>query len=195
MTSGGMRTVAVTSSSRGEGKTFTAANLSIARASHGMMTLLIDADLKGRGVSKFLKVPDNRPGLTELLTKDAEINRHIQCYHIGSGSMLYVLSAGAGTTHSAELLESDRFRTLLEGLKRRFDLVVVDTPPLNVVADAAAVTSRVDGVVLVVRGGVTDRGALELTLERLKRIGAHTAGIVFNDAELPSSYRTYSHVE
>ena len=56
------------------------------------------------------------------------------------------------------------------------------------------VATGVDGVVLVVRGGMTDRAALELTLERLNRIGAHVAGIVLNDSELPSSYRTYSHV-
>ena len=58
----------------------------------------------------------------------------------------------------------------------RFDLVVIDTPPLNVVTDAAAVAAQVDGVVLVVRGGQTDRAALQLTLARLERAGAHTAG-------------------
>lgn len=189
-----MRIVAVTSSTRGEGKTFVATNLAIARASHGAKTLLIDADLKGRGVTRFLRVPENRPGLTELLTSGSEIGGHVQTYEMGSGSPLYVMPAGAGTSHSAELLESERFSELLENVKRQYDLVVVDTPPLNVMADAAAVTSKVDGVVVVARGGLTDRAALEFTLERLRRIGAHTAGIVLNAAELPSSYKAYSHV-
>jgi capsular exopolysaccharide synthesis family protein len=190
---GGLRSVAVTSAGRGEGKTFTACNLAIVRASHGTRALLIDADLRGRGVSRFLEIPGSAIGLTDVMDKTVDLQDAIRRVEVGAGNALYLLPAGAATTRSAELLESERFRLLLQQLRSRFDLVVIDTPPLNVVTDAATVAAQVDGVVLVVRGGRTDRAALQLTLSRLERAGAHTAGIVLNDVELPTQYRTYSH--
>jgi Mrp family chromosome partitioning ATPase len=75
--------------------------------------------------------------------------------------------------------------------EKRWDLVIVDTPPLGAVTDAAAVASLVDGVVVVVRAGVTDRSALEFTLDRLARAQAQAVGIVLNDATVPQYYRTY----
>ncbi len=188
-----VRSVAVTSAGREEGKTYTACNLAIARASHGVRTLLIDADLRARGVSRFLRIPLDVPGLTELMTSDTQVSRHVPILEVGSaGNPLCVLPAGAVTSHGAELLESDRFRTLLKKMEDRFDLVVIDTPPLNVVTDSAAIAARVQSVLLVVRAGRTDSTALEFTLERLERAGAHTVGIVLNDVNLPSSYRAYS---
>ncbi|MDP2471472.1 MAG: polysaccharide biosynthesis tyrosine autokinase [Candidatus Palauibacterales bacterium] len=193
MRNGGLRSVAITSPAQGEGKTFTACNLAIVRASHGTQAILIDADLRGRGVSRFLGLPSSGVGLTEVLTDEVELNDAIQRIEIGAGNTMHVLPAGSHTSRSAELLESERFRELLAELMSRFELVVVDTPPLNVVTDAAAVAAGVDGVVVVVRGGHTDRSALHVTLSRLERAGAKTAGIVLNDVELPPHYRTYSH--
>jgi capsular exopolysaccharide synthesis family protein len=195
LTVDGFRSVALTSSTRGEGKTFTACNLAIARASNGVRTLLVDADLRGKGASRFLGLPESLPGLTEIMADGAHPGQQLQKYTVGAGSTLHVLPAGAGSSRSTQLLESARLGTLLDKLGHLFDLVVVDTPPLNVVADAAPIISNVDGVVLVVREGLTDQQALELTLDRLARIGKPIAGIVLNDTELPSSYRTYSHAD
>ncbi len=192
---GGFRSVAVTSSTRGEGKTFTACNLAIARASHGIRTLLVDADLRGRGLSRFLDLPRDLRGLTEMLESDDYREEPIHTFEVGGGKALSVVPAGAGTPRGAELLEGDRFRNFLRQMEEHFDLVVCDTPPLNVVTDAAAVSAQVDGVVVVVRRGVTEREALELTLTRLDRAGGRVAGIVFNDALMPPSYTTYSHAE
>jgi Mrp family chromosome partitioning ATPase len=86
-----------------------------------------------------------------------------------------------------------RVGSLLDYGEEHFDLVVVDTPPLNVLTDAATIASRVDAVVVVVRGGVTDRSALDLTLKRLTRANARVVGLVLNDVDLPEYYTTYSH--
>lgn len=190
---GGLRSVAVTSPGQGEGKTYTACNLAIVRASHDARTLLIDADIRARGVSRFLGLPATDAGLTEVLRGEAEPGDVTRRVLVGSSNTLWVLPAGAGTPESANLLERVAFRDLLERLVVDFDLVVVDTPPLNVVTDAAAVSALVDGVVLVVRGGRTDQAALQLTLSRLDRAGARTAGIVLNDVDLPPHYRSYSY--
>lgn len=192
---GGVHVLAVTSSTRGEGKTFTACNLAITRASHGMRTLLVDADLRAKGLSRFLKLPTQLPGLTEILESGADALGHIRTLEVGVRSTLSVIPAGAGTSNSAALLESDRFSRFIEAMKSLFDFVVVDTPPLNLVTDAAVVSTLVDGVVVVVRNGVTDRVSLELTLERLRRARGNTLGIVFNDALLPQGYTRYSHVD
>jgi len=94
---------------------------------------------------------------------------------------------------SAELLEHRSFGHALASLRKEYEFIVVDTPPLNVLPDAASVVAIVDAVVVVVRSGVTDRTALELTLERLNRAGATIAGVVLNDAALPRSYSSYTY--
>ena len=190
---GGIRSVAVTSSGCAEGKTFTSCNLAIARASHGTRTLLVDGDLRGRGVSGFLRLPLDIPGLSDVMTDGAAFSDVVRTLEIGAGKTLYVLPAGSRTSQAAALLESEAFSKLIGTAASNFDFVVVDTPPLNVVADAMAVAACVDSMVVVVRGGVTDRAALELTLQRLGRTGANWAGIVLNDVALPAYYRTYSH--
>jgi capsular exopolysaccharide synthesis family protein len=192
---GGIQVVAVTSSTRGEGKTFTSCNLAITRASHGARTLLVDADLRGKGLSRFLKMPTQLPGLTEILESATDPLELVRTVEVGEGSSLSVIPAGAGTSHSAALLEGERFQSFIETMKSRFEFVVIDTPPLNLVTDASAVSMVVDGVVVVVRSGLTDRTGLALTLERLGRVNNNTVGIVFNVALLPTSYTRYSHVD
>jgi Mrp family chromosome partitioning ATPase len=127
------------------------------------------------------------------MTDGAALSDVVRTLEIGAGKTLYLLPAGSRTTQAAALLESEAFSKLIGTAASNFDFVVVDTPPLSVVADAMAVAACVDSVVVVVRGGVTDRTALELTLQRLGRTGANLAGIVLNDVGLPAYYRTYSH--
>jgi Mrp family chromosome partitioning ATPase len=79
-------------------------------------------------------------------------------------------------------------RQLLEEAKTQYELIVIDTPPLNAITDAATIAPIVDGVILVVRGGVTDRAGLEMTLERLARGNGRVVGVVLNDARLPEGY-------
>jgi capsular exopolysaccharide synthesis family protein len=189
---GRFRTVAVTSASSGEGKTFTAANLAIVRASHGTRTCLVDADLRAGGVQRFFGWPPML-GLSEVLTCEADLRFVTRSAKIAGRNSLSVVPAGAVSSRSAELLEHRSFERAISSLRDEHEFIVVDTPPLNVLPDAASVVSVVDAVVVVVRSGVTERTALELTLERLQRAGATIAGVVLNDAALPGPYSSYTY--
>lgn len=193
-----MRSVAVTSAGAGEGKTFTACNLALAQAALGSRVLLIDADLRARGTSRFFGVPTLR-GLNELLTGELSATEVIRPLGIddprmGRGGSVSLLQAGKPTPRSVGLLQDDQFTDFLAWAQKRFDLIVVDTPPLNVLSDAMAVAVSVDEVLVVVRGGVTDRESLALTVQRLGRSGVKVAGVVLNDVPIPRDYGKYSYV-
>ncbi|HUP00142.1 MAG TPA: polysaccharide biosynthesis tyrosine autokinase [Gemmatimonadota bacterium] len=191
---GHLRSVAVTSSGRGDGKTFTACNLAVARASQGAETLIIDADLRASGVARFFDLPWTASGFTDVLSGDVEAASIYKTIEIADGLPLSVLPSGNPKVRSGGMLErfSERMERMLEQAESEFDLVIVDTPPLNVLTDAATIASRVDAVIVVVRQGVTDRAALELTLERLARANSRVIGIVLNDVDLPEYYTSYS---
>jgi polysaccharide biosynthesis transport protein len=187
-------TVAVTSASRGEGKTFTACNLALARAATGARTILIDADARASGVASFFGLPPRSSGLTDLLSNhDPVWETAIHRLEIEGAAALEVLPAGSSTARSAALLEGPGMMELLARARRKADFVVVDTPPLNVLTDAAMIASRVDAVIVVVRGGITEREALQHTLRRLQHAHGKVVGIVLNDAALPTHYTSYSH--
>jgi Mrp family chromosome partitioning ATPase len=114
---------------------------------------------------------------------------------VGERHRLSILGAGSPTSRSAELIEGPRFDELLAALTARHEMVIIDTPPLNVLTDAAAIAARVDAVIVVVRGEVTERDALRHTLERLYRANGRVLGVVLNDARIPDHYRSYSHVD
>jgi capsular exopolysaccharide synthesis family protein len=184
--------VAVTSASRGEGKTLTACNLAIAWASYPARTLIIDADLRAGAVSRFFGLAGRAPGLSEVLSGAVAAEQAIRRVEPVPGVEVAVLAAGSYPERSGELFDTAALDALLRWAESQYDLVVVDTPPLNVLSDAAAIAARVDSVLVVVRGGSTDRMALDLTLRRLARAGGHVEGIVLNDVDLPDYYVRYS---
>ncbi|NNM32950.1 MAG: polysaccharide biosynthesis tyrosine autokinase [Gemmatimonadetes bacterium] len=193
---GPLRTLAVVSAGPGEGKTFTSSNIALARASVGANTLLLDADMRAGGVSEFFGIP-SLTGLTEVLTGEVAMEDVVRLMRIEkakdtSSGALAVVPAGRPTPRSAALLQGDAFRRILREAAQRYDMVVVDTPPLNVLSDAMPVAAAVDGVLLVVRGGRTERDGLEMALHRLERAGAHVVGVVLNDSETPKRYGVYN---
>ena len=193
---GRLRTLAVVSAGPGEGKTFTASNLALARAAAGAKTLLVDADLRGGGVSKHFGMP-SLAGLTEVLAGEASMDDVVQLTSIekpeeSPAGSLAVVPAGRPTPRSAALLQSEAFLRILGDAREPFDMVVVDTPPLNVHGDAMPVAAAVDGVLVVVRSGKTEREGLEMALHRLERAGAHVVGVVMNDSEALERYGVYS---
>ena len=187
---GALQSVAITSSRRGDGKTFTACNLALACAAHSSRTLLIDADMRAGDVARFFDLPSPSLGLSDVLAGDSEIEAVWTRRSVGT-SDLWVVPAGTPTPHYAGLLDSPNFERLLARVTAEFDLVILDTPPLNLVMDAATIGAAVDGTLLVVRGGVTDRAALEMTLERLGRADALVLGVVLNGARLREPYASY----
>lgn len=188
-----LRTLAITSSVRGEGKTFISSNLAMTRARLGANVLLVDADLRAAGVSSYFGIGPDEPGLRDVLVGNIDYRTVVKRGLIYDEERLSVLPAGSPTLRSAELLSSRKFDRLLARLGEDFDLVVIDTPPLNLVADAAVIGARVDGILVVVRTGVTEKEGLETMLDRLERADTGIVGIVLNDVDLPRKYRQYGY--
>ncbi len=174
-----LKTLVVTSSSPAEGKSTTAANLAAAYAQQGIQVLLVDADMRRARLHDILQVP-REPGLTNLLlghkTADETIRRT-------SVDGLSFLAAGTFPPNPSELLGGQRMREMISNLSGMFDLVLFDTPPLLAAADAAILATRVDGVVMVVRAGQTQRGAAQQALQQLATVGARVIGAVLNDPD------------
>jgi capsular exopolysaccharide synthesis family protein len=151
------RVIAVTSPSPDEGKSVTAANLALAIAQQGQDVLLIDGDLR-RPVQHKIFSTNRGPGLSDALVGLIDPLEAVQPFT--DAPNLSVLACGTEAPNPAELLGSDAFGRLLGTLAQRFDTIVVDTPPVNLVTDAAVIGSVTDGVLLVAEAGRTDRSVL-----------------------------------
>ncbi|HVL80109.1 MAG TPA: polysaccharide biosynthesis tyrosine autokinase [Actinomycetota bacterium] len=179
---GRMKVLLVTSAAKGEGKTTTAMNLARACAAAGKRTVLVGADLR-RPSGPFAR-PMSGNNLTAYLTGHTGLKGLVRRSEIAN---LYMVAPGPTPIQPAELLAGDRMRDLLASLKRKADLVVIDSPPLLAVSDSAAVASLVDGVLLVARAGKTTKDSLRETVRVLQAVGASVVGVVLNGASRSSS--------
>ncbi|MBA2563900.1 MAG: CpsD/CapB family tyrosine-protein kinase [Gemmatimonadetes bacterium] len=187
--SGEARLIVFTSPWRGEGKTFSAVNFAATRALQGIRTLLIDADLRAGSASSTLGL-GRGPGLTDVLSGQARLLDVVRMVKVGD-HRLAVAPAGALQADVGKLLLAEGLTEVLATATEHFEQVVIDTPPLNIVSDAALFAARADVVLVVVRAGHTDREALDTTLGRLARVGARTVGIVLNDVKSAATYGVY----
>lgn len=191
--SGRAKTVLVTSSLPGEGKSTSATNLAIALAQAGRTVCLIDADLRRPMVNEYLGL-DRNAGLTTALVGAADENDLLQPW--GDDNM-YVLTSGQIPPNPSELLGSDEMAQLIARLEETFDNIIVDAPPLLPVTDAAVLSQHVGGVVVVVGSHKLKQQDLEKSLNALKMVGSNLLGIVLN--RLPTkgpdayAYSYYSH--
>ncbi len=179
-----LKTLVVTSAAPGEGKTLTAANLSVTLAYDGLRVLLVDCDIRRPRVHGLFRLPRS-PGLMELLTTSRHPSGDTvappDVIRATSITGLSVLTCGALPSNAANLLSSTRMRVLLQDLQSQFDIIVLDTPPVLATADAGIVASLTDGVLLVVRAGTTDRNAAQRAYQQLANVGARVVGTVLND--------------
>jgi capsular exopolysaccharide synthesis family protein len=167
------RSIMVTSSVPGEGKTTLAVNLAIALAESGNSVALVEADLRRPKVTRYLGLVSGA-GLTSVLTGGAELDDVLQ----EAGGSLRVLPAGPIPPNPSELLSSDAMAALVERLVDKHDIVVIDAPPVLPVADASAMAGLVDGVLLCARWGVVTTAHLERAASVFERLGAHLLGLV-----------------
>ena len=168
-----VRTLLVTSSAPGEGKTVTAANLAIVFAQSGRTVILVDADLRKPGVHVIFDLPNTR-GLTDLLrhqsiSVDAVANSTEQ-------DNLRVVTTGPLPPNPAELLGSKRMRTVVQRLQEEADLVIFDSPPLLAVTDAAVLGSYLDGTLFVIDAAKGRRRLVRMGRETLARPAQHAWG-------------------
>ena len=184
--SGRAKSVAITSSLPGEGKSTTATNLAISLAESGQTVCLIDADLRRPMVGEYLGLERNA-GLTTALVGAAEVDDLLQQW--GSDD-LFVLTSGAIPPNPSELLGSRQMSDLIRRLEQTFDAVIVDAPPLLPVTDAAVLAQHVGGIVVVVRAQRLKQQDLAKSLDSLQMVGANMLGIVLNGlpAKGPDSY-------
>jgi capsular exopolysaccharide synthesis family protein len=184
--SGRVKTIVVTSSVPGEGKSTTATNLAIALAQAGQTVCLVDADLRRPMVNDYLGI-DRNVGLTTALVGSADINDLLQPW--GQDS-LYVLASGQIPPNPSELLGSEEMKGLVGRLEQAFDMVVIDAPPLLPVTDAAVLSQFVGGVVMVASAQKIRQHELEKSLHALEMVGANVLGVVLNrlPAKGPDAY-------
>ena len=173
---GHAKSILVTSSLPGEGKSTTATNLAIALAQTGQNVCLVDADLRRPMINDYLGL-DRNAGVTTALVGSANVDDLLQIW--GEDS-LYVLTSGQIPPNPSELLGSDAMKQLLGRLEQTFDAVIVDAPPLLPVTDAAVLSQHVGGVVLVVGAQKIRRQDLERSLGALSMVEADLLGVVLN---------------
>jgi len=172
-----LQAILVTSAAPGEGKTVTAANLAVIFAQAGRSVLLVDADLRKPGIERIFNLP-NTTGLTTLLRGDpVALERLIQTTEEPN---LSILTTGPLPPNPAELLASQRMRRTVDILRKKNNLVIFDSPPVDLVTDAAVLSSYVDGTLLVVDATRSRRRVVRRATEALARAGANTIGAVLN---------------
>lgn len=170
------KSVAVTSSMPGEGKSTTATNLAISLAQSGLTVCLVDADLRRPMVSDYLGL-DRNAGLTTTLVGSADVEDVLQAW--GSDN-LFVLTSGQIPPNPSELLGSIEMNELIRKLEQSFDAVIIDAPPLLPVTDASVLAQQVGGVLVVVGSKKIKQQHLEKSLGALELVGGRVLGLVLN---------------
>lgn len=168
------KVIQVTSAVPSEGKTAISISLAVSAATSGLNVLFIDADLRHRSASRFLGL-QKQPGLVDVLVGRITIGEAIKRTQ---DTKFWTLSVGSKTQNPADLLASDRMKSLIANFKTSFDFIVIDTPPIGPVNDPIVVSNLVDKVVFVVRWASTPRELVQQSIQRFPQ--RKIAGIVFN---------------
>ena len=174
---GTLKTLMVTSSVPGEGKSFTVSNLAVAFAALGKKVLVVDCDMRRGTQHKQFRV-SNSLGLSDLLIDtDVYYPKYIKNTDVEN---VDIITAGSVPPNPSELLSSKSFEMFKEKMKESYDLVIFDVPPVTVVPDATIIATKVDKTVIIARIKVTPMTDLAKTKNMLESVGANIAGVVVN---------------
>jgi capsular exopolysaccharide synthesis family protein len=185
-----LKTIVVTSPAPEEGKSRTAANLAVVLAEAGHNTVLIDADFRRPSMHKIFGRIRN-VGLSNLILQDVPESEAITA--VEKVPNLWLITSGPIPPNPSELLGSGRIRELIARLRSAFTYVILDTPPVNAVTDAAILAAAVDGTILVVEQGRTTFPALKHSKQLLDRVGVHTIGVVMNKVRTSAGSYSYEY--
>ncbi|MFO7889331.1 MAG: polysaccharide biosynthesis tyrosine autokinase [bacterium] len=184
-----LKSLIIASASPGEGKSFTATNLSIALAQQRSNTLLIDADLRRGVLHNIFKVP-KKPGLTNYLTGVSSVKEILNETYIPN---LSLITCGSMIPNPSELLGSSKMKNFIKGLREHFDHIIFDTCPLNAATDAVVLGSFVEGVAVIVRANETNRDSLSNKISLFQKVQANVIGIILNCAGVELAHEGYSY--
>lgn len=183
----GSQVVLLTSAKRGEGKSTVSSNLAVTIAQSGREVIVVDCDLRLPTVHKLFDLPNKR-GLTNILAGEVVVDEAIQ---YSAFPRVQVITSGPLPPNPTELLGSQRMLDLIDQLKAKFDFIILDTPALLSVADAAVLAPAVDNVILVVAQAQTRRGDVQNVMQQLSNVRVKSMEVVVNRAEPNGSYAYY----
>ena len=177
----GCRVIGLSSALSGEGKSLTSVNLAYTLTQLNKKVILIDCDMRRPTLAEKLHI-QKMPGLSSYLTGQCALMELVQSYGLnadGSAS-LHVITAGQNPPNPVELLSSARMERMLDALRKTYDYVIIDLPPVGEVTDAMAVAKKIDGMLLVVRQNYCDRNVLAEAVRQFEFIDTRILGVVFN---------------
>lgn len=169
------KTIVVTSANPGEGKSTTAGNLALTLAEGEAKVLLVDCDMRKPSMHKNFRVT-NTYGISDVLLQKQKVMDVAHMYN----KNLSIITAGKIPPNPAEMLASKAMTLFLKEMKEHFDYIVLDTPPVQAVADAQILSTKVDGTLVVVRAGVTKKDDVHNSVASLKKVNANIIGTVLH---------------
>lgn len=180
-----LRTILITSARPQEGKTTTAANLAISFAQIDKKVLLIDADLRKPSLHHVFNKP-NRGGLCNLVSGQCSIQDVIRETYVDN---LYVITSGPIPTNPSEILASERMSELLADMKEIFDVIIIDSSPILGLSDGQILSTKCDGVYIVIQFGMTRRSDVQAAMKSLEQVQSNLLGSILNKAKLKPTDR------
>lgn len=172
------QTLVVTSANPGEGKSTVSGNLALVLAQGESKVLLVDCDMRRPSVHKKFRI-SNTYGISDLLVGNKKMESVAHKYN----DNLTIVPSGKIPPNPAEMLGSKAMTAFLEEMKKHFDYIVLDTPPLQAVADAQILSTKVDGSLIVVRAGVTKKDAVHNAVSIINKVNGNIIGTVLNAAD------------
>lgn len=176
-----LKVITLTSAQQGEGKSTTSTNLAISFAKAGFRTLLIDADTRNSVMSGTFKSNERYQGLTSFLSGNSELSDIICDTNIDN---LMIIPAGQVPPNPTSLIQNDNFKSMIETVRGLYDYVIIDTPPLGLVIDAAILAHHSDASLLVVKAGADKRRTVTKQKEQLEKSGSVFLGVILNKYDI-----------
>lgn len=181
---GELKVITVTSSGKSEGKSTIMANYAVALAQSNKKVLIIDCDLRRPRLHKLFET-SNKIGLTNILVRECEVADTIQKTPVEN---LHLMASGPIPPNPSEILASKRMIDLISLLKKAYDYILIDTPPVGVVTDAAVLSNVTDGYILVVALSVSNKDGVKMAVESLANVSGRIIGVVANN--IPQNKRS-----
>ncbi|CIW76559.1 tyrosine-protein kinase [Streptococcus pneumoniae] len=176
-----LKVISVTSVNPGEGKTTTSVNIARSFARTGYKTLLIDGDTRNSVISGVFKSREKITGLTEFLSETADLSHGLCDTNIEN---LFVIQSGSVSPNPTALLQSKNFNDMIETLRKYFDYIIVDTPPIGIVIDAAIITQKCDASILVTAIGEVNKRDVQKAKQQLEQTEKLFLGVVLNKLDI-----------